>query len=876
MKASWNLFLVAAALSSALGCIDFEQEKLGFCQSNPARCPPQFLASGSYEVPLEEGTHTLWVRAHDSLGGDLRFSWQLDFGMGTLNYPQSTPTSSQVIWKAPLCMPTEQGVIRIFVQAINSLDFSATTSFEFKDIPRCPQWAQATDLDPSRKRASHTSTRLHMGQVLVAGGAVDSIPLDTAAVYHPAAGGTWSSTPPMTTPRAWHTATLLPSKRVLVTGGFGPVPWPECPNETQKARHKMLGTPATAALSYGPVSSAEVFEPVGFKAHDDPDSPGHTEPKWVCTPPMSMARSSHTASLISTSDGRQKVLVAGGLGPTRRPTEASEEYDLNTGTWSATVGRMHFARAGHTATLLPSGRLLVIGGTSPAFSASSRDTNVVAMSAPLASAELYDPDTGQWFLLPHEMTIARSHHTATLLPSGKVLVTGGFHHGVPLTSSEIFDPSTQAEPWSTEQGLFTSRAGHTAVLLTSGRILVAAGVGMGGPLASAEVYAPDTRVWSVSSSLVTPRTEHTATLLFSGAVLVTGGANPWDGELSSTEFYTPESLSPPDKSLWIPAGGMSIDREQHTATELPLGKVLVAGGLDANGARRDADVYDPTTNTWVPIQPMSAGRYRHTATLLPSGKILVAGGRGASANLATAEIYDPATSTWSPTGSLATARYRHTATLLLTGKVLVVGGRGNSGNLASAQLYDPAAGTWASTGSLSTARSLHDATLLSSGQVLVTGGTGASGSLASAELYDPVAGTWSPAAIMPTAHPGHRAILLLSGKVLVTGGQGSMGVLSSTALYDPFSNAWTPNASMSTGRAFHTATLLPTGRVLVTGGFTATAEVYDPETGVWSPIVSMLTERTTHTASLLPSGRVLVTGGNGEGFSLSSTELYLP
>ncbi len=90
-------------------------------------------------------------------------------------------------------------------------------------------------------------------------------------------------------------------------------------------------------------------------------------------------------------------------------------------------------------------------------------------------------------------------------------------------------------------------------------------------------------------------------------------------------------------------------------------------------------------------------RYRHSATLLPNGKVLVAGGAGTSA-----ELYDPATGSWTVTGSLATARFRHTATLLPNGKVLIGGGLDlNLNLLASAELYDPTLGIWTATGGLS-------------------------------------------------------------------------------------------------------------------------------------------------------------------------------
>ncbi len=99
-------------------------------------------------------------------------------------------------------------------------------------------------------------------------------------------------------------------------------------------------------------------------------------------------------------------------------------------------------------------------------------------------------------------------------------------------------------------------------------------------------------------------------------------------------------------------------------------------------------------------------RYFHTATLLPNGMVLVAGGIDISAS-ASAELYDPASGTWTITGSLNTGRVYHTATLLPNGMVLVAGGIDSRTYSASAELYDPASGTWTTTGSLNTARSAH-------------------------------------------------------------------------------------------------------------------------------------------------------------------------
>src|SRR6266550_3634306 len=119
---------------------------------------------------------------------------------------------------------------------------------------------------------------------------------------------------------------------------------------------------------------------------------------------------------------------------------------------------------------------------------------------------------------------------------------------------------------------------------------------------------------------------------------------------------------------------------------------------------------------------LNTARDNHTATLLPNGKVLVAGGAGNISNfLNSAELYDPASGSWTATGSLNTARYSHTATLLPNGKVLVAGGF-NGSFLTSAELYDPASGSWTATGSLNTGRDFHTATLLPNGKVLVAGG----------------------------------------------------------------------------------------------------------------------------------------------------------
>lgn len=275
-------------------------------------------------------------------------------------------------------------------------------------------------------------------------------------------------------------------------------------------------------------------------------------------------------------------------------------------------------------------------------------------------------------------------------------------------------------------------------------------------------------MWTVTGALRAPRHFHTATLLPNGKVLIAGGGQGAGGQpIASAELYDPAT------GRWTLTGPMKHARVVPLATLLPNGKVLVVGGAPG------AELYDPSSGTWTDTASPSTGG---TPTLLANGKVLVG-----------AELYDPATETWTATGAPSTNRYV-TATLLLNGKVLVASGN----RTFTAELYDPESGTWSATGSLTWDRDYCTATLLRNGQVLVTGGyqQETDTPVASGEVYDPTTGTWAE---MPMNEPhfSHTATLLPNGKALVAGGVGwGLQLLSSAEVYEPDADTALPSITV--------------------------------------------------------------------------------
>jgi uncharacterized protein (TIGR03437 family) len=347
----------------------------------------------------------------------------------------------------------------------------------------------------------------------------------------------------------------------------------------------------------------------------------------------------------------------------------------------------------------------------------------------------------------------RSNPTVTLLQDGRVLIAGGCNA---CTAAEIYDPAT--ESFTATGHLVTGRSDFAAIRLLEGTVLVAGGSKLG---RYAELYNPATSRFQPSGLMVVAHANSSAALLANGKVLFVGGTRPdFPTVMSSAELYDPAGGT--FASLgWTPGVGA-------TATSLPNGKALIAGG-----GMQNALVFDPATNSLIPtgrFATYSSGMHPQTATLLINGMVLLTGGgdlRDSSLPLANAELYEPATGRFASVGPMLRPRRLHTATSLPGGAVLLAG----DGN---AELYDPLSGKFSEVGRMTAVRIGHGAALLPDGRVLFAGGDGSS-----AELYTPSIRVISAASLGAPLARGSLGLLVGSrlAAVSATAGPHSPGTV---------------------------------------------------------------------------------------------------
>ncbi|HKE24300.1 MAG TPA: kelch repeat-containing protein [Bryobacteraceae bacterium] len=333
---------------------------------------------------------------------------------------------------------------------------------------------------------------------------------------------------------------------------------------------------------------------------------------------------------------------------------------------------------------------------------------------------------------------------------------------------------------------------------------------------------------------------------------------------------------------FTPTGSMTVTRSAYTATLLPSGKVLIAGGYSPTSDLASAELYDPATGTFSATGDMTAGHSYHSATLLPNGEVLIAGGIGRSngvpgspPRVPNAELYDPFTGTFSVTGDMVETTTQSAAFLLASGKVLIAHDIDGL-TPATAELYDPVTGTFSSTGNQVRSSGTQQGALLADGRVLLVI------CCMLEQVYDPARGTFDSTGVITNVYQdGFASALPAAGRFLVTGGflEEMNSPSAGACVYDSVTGVFAATGNMTTARYYHTATALGDGTVLIAGGevsghillVTESAELYDPATGAFSPTGDMTTARMNHTATLLLDGTVLIAGGG-----TASAKIYHP
>ena len=333
------------------------------------------------------------------------------------------------------------------------------------------------------------------------------------------------------------------------------------------------------------------------------------------------------------------------------------------------TGSLSQARADHTATLLPDGRVVIAGGVSSSDSASAS-----------ASIEIYDPRAMTFAPGGHLLT-PRSHQTATLLKDGTVLFAGGSgSDGSALASTEIYDPKSGTSRAMSDMPV--ARTSASAVALDDGTILVVGGVD-NGPVSSAEIYDPSSGTFKELTDAASGML--TAVKLADGGVLLAGG------DKSTMQGNLIETLGTAG-NIEMTTG--LVSRDGPTSCLLADGHVLIVGGRGEGGEiNTTAETFDPQLGPYESLVQLGSPRWHNTTTALPDGSALIVGGANDAGDpMATVELYTPGKDVTKPVGTMAKARAGHTATLLKDGSVLIVGGWSTSTTtVADAGLYFPKA-----------------------------------------------------------------------------------------------------------------------------------------------------------------------------------------
>jgi hypothetical protein len=348
---------------------------------------------------------------------------------------------------------------------------------------------------------------------------------------------------------------------------------------------------------------------------------------------------------------------------------------VTNGVFTYTNGNMNIARDFHSSTLLNNGLVLITKSRSGLSSI----------------AELYNSNTGTFSTTGSMVVGGRYLSTTNLLSNGKVLIAGGSSNS-DQSSAELYDPSTGL--FSATGSMNSIRRYHAGTLLPNGKVLVTGGyASSGSPLSSAELYDPNTGLFSYTNSMSRGRSYHSSTLLDDGTVLIAGGytANGNDGPYTNNaQLYNPST------GTYSSTGSMNEGRGYHTATKLNNGKVLIVGGASNNSGvyimLSSAELYDPVTKIFTSLPSLPTRMYHHTATLLDNGLVFITGGQAVYNDftpLGTGILFDPTTNKFvTEVNQLRSPRYFHSAVKLTNGTVLISGGYIQYQNTPTAEIYN--------------------------------------------------------------------------------------------------------------------------------------------------------------------------------------------
>lgn len=357
----------------------------------------------------------------------------------------------------------------------------------------------------------------------------------------------------------------------------------------------------------------------------DEDCDGVADPNtysWRQGPVLPGERLDHFAVLLSD----YSLMIGAGFDySTRRERNDVWLLDLRTLVWTqlASMSQGRHFHAGMTgAVKLRDGRVLVVGG--------------YAYGSYLGSAELYNPATNSWkSVQPHY--VHGLYFTLTSLADGRILAVGGNRCGsANEAGAEIFDPTT--DQWTRTTSLPYPKSGHAGVLLKNGDVLVAGGVSSA-TLGDSYIYSPTNQTWTRTGSLHGEYNYTQGVLLPDGkALLGTGQTGPTNTPIAAVEIYDPAT------GTWTLGPSLSVGRHMATMTVLPDGQVAVVGGCKEHdcvpsGALGSVELFNPATKTWTAGPSLLGPRASHSATLLPSGEVVAAGGRiQRELSIATTEI----------------------------------------------------------------------------------------------------------------------------------------------------------------------------------------------------------------------------------------------